>query len=194
MGIWDTLFGNKEKFKQVGTKTPGQLQGLEGILEQLRNMAGQGGAYSGAQNYLSKILSGDKGALAEFEAPYRQEFEQQTIPGLAERFAGMNAMGSGLSSSGFGQALGGAGAQLQSQLAGLHGKLRQNASDQAFGQFNQLANHGLGTNTFENVYQPESSSLFGSALEGGAEGFGQLLVEKGLPILISLISKLFIGA
>ena len=103
-------------------------------------MGGQGGAYSGAQNYLSQILSGDPNAFAQFEAPYRQEFESRTVPMLAERFAGLNPMGGGLSSSGFGQALGGAGAQLQSQLAGLHGALRQGAAGQALGQFNQLAN------------------------------------------------------
>ena len=186
-GIWETLFGRGDKVKQLPTMTGGQMQGLEGILAQLQQMQGPGGAYGGAQDYLSKILSGDPGAMAEFEAPYRQEFEQKTIPGLAERFAGMSPMGGGLSSSGFGQAIGGAGAGLQAQLAGLHGALRQGASGQAMGQFNQLANMGLGTRAFENYMQPGSGGLFGGLAEGLAGGMGQgggmALMMKLLPLL-----------
>jgi len=151
-GIWEMLFGSKGK--NVSTLTPGQGQGLDQILQQLKQMGGQGGAYSGAQNHLSSLLSGDPNAFSQFEAPYRQQFESQTLPGIAERFAGMGGgMGGGaLSSSGFGQALGGAGAQLQSQLAGLHGGLKNQAAGQAMGQYNQLANQGLGTQA--QAYQP----------------------------------------
>jgi hypothetical protein len=172
-GLWEMLFGSKDKFKQLPTLDPSQQQALQGILGQLGSMGGQGGAYSGAQNYLSGLLSGDPQAFAQFEAPYRQEFEQKTLPGIAERFAGLNPMGGALSSSGFGQALGGAGAQLQAQLAGLHGALRQGAAGQALGQFNQLANLGLGTRSFENIYQPGSSGFLGGVGQGLGQGFGE---------------------
>jgi hypothetical protein len=166
----------------------GQMQGLEGILSQLKQMMGSGGAYSGANNYLSQILSNDPNAMAQFEAPYRQQFESQTVPMLAERFAGMSPTGGGLSSSGFGQALGGAGAQLQSQLAGLHGSLRQGAAGQAMGQFNNLANLGLGSRSFENYAQPGSGGLFGNLLSGFSGGAGQgggmALMMKLLPLLM----------
>jgi len=198
-GLWETLFGSKDKFKQLSTLDPSQQQALQGILGQLGLMGGQGGAYSGAQNYLSSILSGDPNALAEFEAPYRQQFEQQTIPMLAERFAGAGGgMGGGFSNSGFGQALGGAGAGLQAQLAGLHGALRQNAAGQALGQFNQLANLGLNTRSFENVYQPGSTGLLGGALQGLGAGAGLGLgmlggsaLPGGISSLFSLLSGLF---
>ena len=186
-GLWETLFGSKDKNIQLPTMTGGQMQGLEGILQQLQQMQGQGGAYGGAQDYLSKILSNDPNAMAEFEAPYRNEFEQKTIPGLAERFAGLNPMGGGLSSSGFGQAIGGAGAGLQAQLAGLHGALRQGAAGQAMGQFNQLANLGLGSRAFENYMQPGSGGLFGGLASGVGAGAGQAggmaLMMKLLPFL-----------
>lgn len=186
-GIWEMLFGSKDRFKKIPTLDPSQQQALQGILSQLGMMGGEGGAYSGAQDYLSSILSGNPNALSEFEAPYRQQFESQTLPGIAERFAGANPMGGGLSSSGFGQALGGAGAQLQSQLAGLHGALRQGAAGQAMGQFNQLANLGLGTRGFENIYQPGSTGLFGGLGAGIAQGAGQAggmqLMMKLLPML-----------
>jgi hypothetical protein len=161
-GINDLLFGSQNRVKQVSTLNNQQNDFLNNdIFGQLKQMMGQGGAYSGAQGFLQKILQGGPEAFAQFEAPYKQQFEQQILPNIAERFAGANAMGSGLSSSGFGQALGGAGAQLQAQLAGLHGGLQQGASQQAFGQFNQLSNQGLGTRAFENLYQPQTQGGIG---------------------------------
>lgn len=186
-GLMELLFGKGDRFKQVPTLDPSQQQALQGILSQLGMMGGQGGAYSGAQNYLSGLLSGDPKAFAQFEAPYRQEFEQKTLPGIAERFAGLNPMGGGLSSSGFGQALGGAGAQLQAQLAGLHGALRQGAAGQSLNQFNQLANLGLGARTFENAYQPGSTGLFGGLGAGLGGGLGQ---GAGMGTMLKLMSLL----
>ena len=188
----EMLFGKGDRTRQLPTLNPGQQQGLQNVLGQLGNVSAPGGSYSGAQNYLSSLLSGDPNAFAQFEAPYRQQFEQQILPGIAERFAGLNPMGGGLSSSGFGQALGGAGAQLQSQLAGLHGALRQGATGQALGQYNSLANLGLGTRSFENFHQPGSGGLFGNlatGLGGGlSSGLGQAggmsLMMKLLPLLM----------
>lgn len=197
-GLMELLFGSKDKMSQVSTLDPSQQQALQSILGQLGSMSGGGGAYSGAQNYLSSLLSGDPNAFSQFEAPYRQEFEQKTIPMLAERFAGLSPMGGGLSSSGFGQALGGAGAQLQAQLAGLHGNLRQGAAGQAMGQFNNLANLGLGTRSFENVYQPGSTGLMGGALQGLGSGLGMGLgfgagggLPGGMGALMGLLKGLF---
>jgi hypothetical protein len=190
-GIFETLFGSKDKQSQVPTLNPQQQQTLQALLSQLGMLSGQGGSYSGAQNYLSQILGGGQEAFGQFEAPYRQQFEQQTLPGIAERFAGMNAMGGGLSSSGFGQALGGAGAQLQAQLAGLHGNLRQNAAGQAMGQYNNLAGLGLGTRAFENTYQPGSGGLFGEALSGLGGGFGLGLGGSSAHGLLGAFKKLF---
>ena len=48
----------------------------------------------------------------------RQQFQQQTVPSLAERFTGIG----GQRSSAFGQQLGGAAADLESQLAGMRGQ------------------------------------------------------------------------
>jgi hypothetical protein len=188
-GIWEMLFGSPDENQQLSTLNPQQQQGLSQIFQQLGMMQAPGGAYSGAQNYLSGILSGDPNAFAQFEAPYRQQFEQQTLPGIAERFAGANPMGGGLSSSGFGQALGGAGAQLQAQLAGLHGNLRNQAAGQAMGQFNNLAGMGLGTRAFENMHRPGSGGLIGEGLSGLGMGFG----APAGGALFGLIKKLFGG-
>lgn len=190
-GLWESLFGSGSQFKQLPTMNQGQQNALQGILDQLGMLGGQGGSYAGAQNYLSQILGGGPEAFAQFEAPYRQQFEQQTLPGIAERFAGANPMGGGLSSSGFGQALGGAGAGLQAQLAGLHGNLRQNATGQALGQFNQLAGLGLGARPFENIRIPGTGGLLGGALSGLGQGFGAGAGIQGGEGLWGLLSRLF---
>ena len=197
-GIWESLFGTGDKNIQQPTLNPQQQGSLQQILSQLGMMSGgmggqggqggQQGAYGGAQNWLSNLFGGGQQAFSQFEAPYRQQFEQQTLPGIAERFAGANAMGGGLSSSGFGQALGGAGAQLQAQLAGLHGNLQQQGVGQAFGQYNNLANLGLGTRAFENQYQPGNTGIIGGALAGLGQGFGGALgmgLGMGAPGAIS---------
>lgn len=179
-GLMEMLFGSPDEMQQVSTLNPQQQQSLSQLLSQLGMMGGQGGSYSGAHDYLSSLLSGDQNAFSQFEAPYRAEFEQQTIPRLAERFAGLNPMGGGLGSSGFAQALGGAGAGLSAQLAGLHGNLRQNASQQAMGQYNNLAGLGLGTKSFENFFRPGDYGLAGQAAQGLGAGAG-MAMGGGMP-------------
>lgn len=175
MNISEILFGSKDKFRQASTQTPEQQQGLSQILQLLSGMGSQGGGYNQAQDYISRILGGDQQSYDRFSQPYLNQFQEQIIPGIAERFAGLGGgMGGGsLGSSGFAQALGGAGSQLQSNLAGLYSQLQQQAAQQAFGQYNNLANLGLGTRSFENLYQPGSTGLVGGVLSGAAKGVGK---------------------
>lgn len=173
--IGEFLTGKSDKFHKLPTLSQGQQGSLDQILQQLQGMGQSGGAYGLSQDYLKGILSGDQGAYNQFASPYLQNFEQQIIPRLSERFAGLGGgLGGGtLGSSGFGQAVGGAGAQLQAQLAQLYAGLRQNAAGQAMGQYNQLANQGLGTRSFENLYQPGTQGFLGSAASGIGQGLGQ---------------------
>lgn len=166
--------GREDKFKQLPTQSNQQQAFQNQLLQQLQS--GQSGQNFGlAQDYIQKILSGDPSAYNQFASPYLQNFEQQIIPRLSERFAGLGGgMGGGVGgSSGFGQAIGGAGAQLQAQLAQLHAGLRQQASQQAMGQYNQQAQLGLGNRGFENVYQPGTLGFGASSLAGMAPGIGQ---------------------
>jgi hypothetical protein len=64
---------------------------------------------------LPPIREGKEFEFGPIEEAARAGFEQRTIPGLAERFAGMG----GLKSSGFAGALGQAGSDLERQLAAL---------------------------------------------------------------------------
>lgn len=178
-GLWDSISsffgGSPDKFYNINTKTQGQQQGLDQILSMMKGMTGPGGNYSQAQDYYGRLLNNDKDTYDRFAAPYMQKFEQQTIPMLAERFAGMGGgLGGGaLGSSGFGQAVGGAGSGLQAQLAGLFSNLQRGAAQDTTAQYNQLSNQGLGTQMFENSFQPGSNGLLGELFSSGAGGVGQ---------------------
>lgn len=173
IGLLGGYFGanDDEKGKFVSTLNPQQQQALGSVLQQMQQMQAPGGNYNQAQGYLSSMLQGSPQAYEQFAAPYRTEFEQQTLPGIAERFAGIGGgLGGGaLGSSGFGQALGGAATQFQSNLSNLFANLRQQAAQQAFSQYGNLLSAGLGQ---YQAYQPGVPGFGATALSGLAQGAG----------------------
>lgn len=147
------------KFSQVPTMSPQQQQVLSQLLEML---GGEGELGQGAGEGLSQLrelMDPSSAAQQRFADPYMKQFEQQTVPGIAERFAGAGAQGGALSSSGFGQALGGAGADLQSQLAGMKSQLQRGSAQDILGQFQSLLSQGLGAQPFGYKYQPPSGGF-----------------------------------
>lgn len=171
MGFWT---GNKDQISQQSTLDKGQQGLLSSLLQMLQGQQGQGGNYQQSQDYLGRMISGSGEDYERFAAPFKTQFEQQTLPGIAERFAGLGGgLGGGtMGSSGFAQALGGAGTQFQSNLANLYAQIQQQAAGQAMGQFNNLAGMGLGTRAFENIYQPGSTGALGGMLSGLGQGLG----------------------
>ena|ERR1700679_352656 len=162
----DFLFGSPDKLKKVATGTNAQRGLHNNILSQAMNLS-QGGGYDQAQQYYNSLLQPGSDAFQNFLAPFMQQFEEQTLPGIAERFAGAGA----LSSSGFGQALGGAGAGLQAQLAQLFAQLQSQAAGAQTNQYNQLAQTGLNYQPF--AYQQKQGS--GGFLGPLATGLGTAL-------------------
>lgn len=169
------LFGEKPKVKQLQNLNPQQQEFHNSILSQLMGMQGEGGGFNQAQQFNQNILGGgprqggQEGAYNQFSQPYLQQFQEQVLPMIAERFAG----GGALSSSGFGQAIGGAGAGLQSKLAQLFSSLQQNAAQQEYGQFNQMSQFGLNP-TFSHYEKPGSQGFgpqfLASLVKGGLGG------------------------
>ncbi len=148
-GISEWLFGSAPKIKQLPTGTQAQTQfGGKDLIGLLQQMMSQGGGFNQANQYDQSLLQGgfgnQGGAYDQFSQPYLQQFEEQILPMISERFAGHGA----LSSSGFGQALGGAGAGLQSQLAQLFSQLQGQASGRQQNQFGNLSSLGLGYSPF----------------------------------------------
>jgi hypothetical protein len=188
----DFFFGSSDKLSKVPTGTP-QQQDLHNLLLQLaQGMGGQGGGYQNAQNYYNKFLTEGTGnqAYQNFAAPFMNQFNEQILPQIAERFAGAGA----LSSSGFGQALGGAGAGLQAQLAKLFADLQSNAAEQQTGQFNQLATKGLGYEPFAYNKEQGSSGILGNLLGGAGMALSGPLGNMIGQGITSLFKKPAMGA
>ncbi len=165
-GFSEWLFGSPDKLKKVPTGTPQQEALHNNILNQAMGMTQNNGGYKQAQDYYSNLLGpNQQQAYEQFSQPYMQQFQEQILPMIAERFAGAGA----LSSSGFGQAVGGAGAGLQGQLAKLFASLQSDAASQQTNQFNQLSQNGLNHQPFA-YNQEEGSQGFLGPLTGGLTG------------------------
>jgi hypothetical protein len=165
--------GNKDKIKKLPALTSQQQQLLANLQSQLQG--GQVGQnYGQAQNYFGDILGGTSQDYDRFAAPYLNRFNEQILPGIAERFAGLGGgLGGAMNSSGFAQALGGAGAGLQADLANLYANIRQNAAQAATGQYNTLTGTALNTPEFLYSHRPGTPGFGTQALSGVAQGYGQ---------------------
>ncbi len=138
----DWLFGSPDKLEKVPTGTKQQLGLHNDVISNAKELS-QGG-YQNAQNYYDSLFQPGNQAYENFSAPYMNQFQEQILPQIAERFAGAGA----LSSSGFGQALGGAGAGLQAKLAELFASLQSQAAEHNTNQYNQLSEQGLNYQPF----------------------------------------------
>lgn len=161
------------------TTTPQQMQGINELLAALHGTnlnLSQSPLFGAGSNWLMKILQGGPDAFKEFEAPFMRHFQEQTVPGLAERFAGAG----GLSSSGFQQALGGAGAGLSENLAALRSGLQGQASQQAL-QYaqqpiqNALQAGQLGIGQSTKAFAPKQQGVWQQIMNALAGGAGSAL-------------------
>jgi hypothetical protein len=176
-GFSEWLFGKPDKFKKIDTSTREQQAFHNNILAQAMGMSQGGGGYDLANQYFNNLLEeNSQQAYDQFSAPYLQQFQEQILPQIAERFAGIGgqygANSGALSSSGFAQALGGAGAGLQAQLAKLFSDLQGNAAQSQYGQYNQLSQTGLNYQPFGLYTQKGSQGMLGKTLEGALGSFG----------------------
>lgn len=164
MAFLESLFGSPGAFEKVERFTPQQqqlqqqaLQQFGPLLQQLQQPAD-----------ISPILE-----------QRRKSFQEQTVPGLAERFTSLG--GSGQRSSAFRGALGSAGAGLEADLAALQSQVGL----QDLGRQQQLLGllSGLGMQpSFESVYKPGSQGLFGAAAQGIGGGLGSFVGSGGNPL------------
>lgn len=170
-GVMSLFGGGGDKMGKVDTMSKPQ----KALLSQMMQMLGQNGqlgqGYGNSLNLQSQYMDPNSEAVNQFSQPYMDQFNQQTVPGLAERFAGMGAMGGGLNSSGFGQSLSSAGGNLQNMLAQLKAGLGQQAAQSLMSQYGQMAGMGLNAKPF-GYTRPQQS---------GAQGFMQSYGNAGFP-------------
>lgn len=157
------LFGSPDKLKKIPTGTAEQQQfGGEDLIGLLQQMMSPGGGFNAANQYDQSLLQQGPEAFNQFSQPYLQQFQEQILPMIAERFAG----GGALSSSGFGQAIGGAGAGLQSQLAQLFSQLQGQAAGRQQSQFQNLSQQGLNYQPFAYQQKQGSAGMLGPLATG----------------------------
>jgi hypothetical protein len=119
---------------------------------------GAGGAFGQAADYYRGLLSNDSADFNAFAAPEQRRFNEQTIPGLAEQFAGMGS--GGLSSSGFRNATVNAGTDLSERLGAIRAQLRQQGAQGLQG----IGQAGLDTGFNTNVREPAQEGFLGQGL------------------------------
>ena len=150
------LWGEKPKMEKLPTGTEEQMQfGGKDIIGLLQQMMNPGGGLDMANQYDQSLLGTGPEALNNFSAPYLQQFQEQIMPQIAERFAG----GGALSSSGFGQALAGGASNLQAQLAQMFSQLQSQASGRQQNQFQNLSNTGLNYSPFDYHEDPGTQGM-----------------------------------
>lgn len=165
------LFGGgnqREKFQQRSLLSKQQRP----IFNQLTNAAqqqGAGGAFGDSADYYRSLLGDNPEDFQAFAAPEMRQFNEQTIPGLAEQFAGFGA--GGLNSSGFRNATANAGVDLAERLGAIRASLRNQGAQGLMG----IGSQSLGTQYTGNMYRPQP--------EGGFSSFGQGLGNIGTQFL-----------
>jgi hypothetical protein len=177
--------GGKEG-EMKSTYNEGQKGGIDDIMAFLKGQQGnmditQNPQFQQGQDWLSSLFN-DPEFFQKFEAPLQRQFQEQTIPDLANRFASMGS-GGALGSTGFRNQLAREGSNLSTNIAALRGGMQQQGvnqglqyAQQPFQNMMNLYNTGLGHPT-ENVYQP-ASNPFASLAGAGLQGFMQ---SRGFP-------------
>ena len=178
MNLSKFLFGGDDKIKKKSNFNPQQQQFFQQFLGQLMNLqgqggqGGQGGGLENAFNLLQQYMDPNSQGYKDFEAPYLNEFNEQTLPGIAERFAG-GAQGGALSSSGFGQALGGAASQYKSNLTGMKQNLQKSNLMDFINTYLNQTSQALGASPFMYANRPGNAGVIPGALSGFAGGLGR---------------------
>lgn len=160
-----------------------QLSQIDDILKQLKGGAPditQNQNFQGGSEWLNNLFN-DPEFFKSFEAPMQRQFEEETIPGLANRF-GAEGSGGSLGSTGFRNQLAREGSNLSTNIAAMRGGMQQQGVNQALGYAQQPFQNYMQMmqgvmNPTQNMYQPPSAGPFGnilSSLSGGiAQGYGQ---------------------
>lgn len=172
MALFDFLFGKPDQQRQQNILTPEQQEALQRYFNQGIEKSP---LYGAGSNYLQNLLGGGEGAYSALEGPLMQQFQQQIVPGLAERFAGMGTGAGAGNSSAFYNSLGQAGKDLSTNLGALRGGLQMQGLGQALNYAQQPYSNtlsGLGVRSFIPQYQQGNQGFLGNILGGIGAGFG----------------------
>ncbi len=166
----DFMFGSESKMKNFNKDS------LMALLEMLNGGGLQGNdLYGGGSNFLQSLFSNDPQQMQQFQAPYMENFQQNIVPDIANRFAGMGTGASGLNSSGFQQTLAQSGRGLQKDLASMRMQQQMQGLPQALQYAQQpISNAMTAAGMVPNQYyeRPGQQGMVQSGLNSFAQGFG----------------------
>jgi len=171
-GLQDYFIGTPGGLQPYSNFEPHQIQALNQLL-------------GGGLNQIQNPYEG----FQPIENYAREQFSQQTVPSLAERFTSLGAQTGGRTSSpAFASQLGSAGAGLESMLAAQRAQYGQQQQQTGL----QTAALGL-TPQFSHIQTPGSRGLLGELAPVAAQA-GLMAATGGLsgaPAIASLIGSLF---
>ena len=148
--------GTPTERDNVSTLRPEQ-EGLYNQLQASTQGEGAGGGFGTTADYYRNLMSDNPMDYNAYADPMRRQYEQETVPGISEQFAGMGA--GGLSSSGFRNAQVGAATDLAERL----GQLRSQLKQQGAAGLQQVGGLGL-QNYSQNMVTKQGSQGFLSAV------------------------------
>lgn len=175
-GIIGGITGSKgEQGSSYGKNQLSMIDQILGQLSNSRNQSdiGQNQNYQTGQDWLQGMFN-DPQFFNQFEAPLQRQFQEQTVPELANRFAGMGS-GGALGSTAFRNQLGREGSNLSTNLGALRGGMQQQAIPQLMGYAQQPASNFMSLlqsvmNPTQNTYQGPSSGVLGGLAAPFAQG------------------------
>ncbi len=179
-GLLGGLFGGggETEYKKLDRLSPEQQQALK---DYFKNPLNQQPLYQSGNSYLMNLLSNNPESYAAFEAPLMQQFREQVIPQISERFAGLGTGAGGLNSSALYSSLGKAASDFSTNLAQLRGNMQMQALPQALAYANQpyaTTLGALGVSPYEYVAEQNQggaggqfAQIFPSALMAGLNSF-----------------------
>lgn len=185
MSFLQALLGSPARSGSTFNKN--QLGAIDQILQAINSMRSgaqditQQPGYQQGNEWLMNLFN-DPNFFNAFEAPLQRQFQEQTIPDLANRFASQGSGGS-LGSTGFRNQLAREGSNLSTNIAALRGNMQQQAIPQLLGYSQQpfqnlLTLYNQGLQPTQNTYQPPSSGLIGSTLGALSGGLGQAFGQQ----------------
>lgn len=180
---------NKGQDEKHGSTYSGAQQGgIEQILKQVQSMMGGGGAninqnpqFQQGQEYLNGLFN-DPEFFNKFEAPIKRQYEEDVIPGLANRFAAQGSGGS-LGSTGFRNQLAREGSNLSTNLAALRGGMQQQGVNQSLQYAQQPINNIMqmlqsALTPYQNTYQGPSTGPWSGIAAQGVGALGQYYANQ----------------
>ena len=180
LGNLMSSFGGSDA-ERGSSYSSGQMSHIDDVLQSLKggppNIT-QNQGYGQGQDWLMSMFN-DPEFYNKFEAPMQRQFQEQTVPDLANRFAAQGSGGS-LGSTGFRNQLAREGSNLHTNIAAQRGQMQQGAipqllqyAQQPVSNYYQGSNAALGGGGVNNQYLPATAGPWGPGFAQMSGAFAQ---------------------